>query len=133
MNYQNTMTKEFNELRDFILSEGYTCWDTDYQEFDDAEMITQNLQRRVDKVYSTLPVCNCNDKLFINVDIIQTVYQGNMSITAEVHLCHENKQCKWCNLRVYALKPDQVYCNLEDKEHKLLKMWEIFYGDGFNI
>ena len=123
MNYQNTMTKEFNELRDFILSKGYTCWDTDYQEFDDAEMITQNLQRRVDKVYNMLPVCNCNDKLFINVDIIQTVYQGNMSITAEVHLCHENKQGEWCNLRVYALKPDQVYSKLEDKEHKLLKMW----------
>ena len=133
MNNQNTMTKEFNELRDFILSKGYTCWDTDYQEFGDAKMITQNLQRRVDKVYNTLPVCNCNDKLFINVDIIQTVYQGNMSITAELHLCHENKQGEWCNLRAYALKPDQVYCKLEDKEHKLLKMWEIFYGGGFNI
>lgn len=45
MNNKNTMTKEFNELRDFILSKGYTCWDTEYQEFDDAEMITQNLQR----------------------------------------------------------------------------------------
>ena len=126
MNNQNTMTKEFNELREFILSKGYTCWDTKYQEFNNVEMITQKLQRRVDKVYSTLPVCNCNDKLFVNVDIIQTVYQGNMSITAEVHLCHENKQCKWCNLRVYALKPDQVYSKLEDKEHKLLEMWSVF-------
>lgn len=133
MNNQNTMTKEFNELCDFILSNGYTCWDTEYQEFDDAEMITQKLQRRVDKVYSTLPVCNCNDKLFVNIDIVQAVIHGNMSITAEIHLCHENKQGEWCNLRVYALKPDQVYCKLEDKEHKLLKMWEIFYGGGFNI
>ena len=126
MNNQNTMTKEFNELRDFILSKGYTCWDTDYQEFDDAEMITQNLQRRVDRVYSTLPVCNCNDKLFINVDIIQTVYQGNMSITAEVHLCHENKQCKWCNLKIYGLKSEDIYSKLDKHEAKLLKMWKMF-------
>ena len=131
MNNQNTMTKEFNELRDFILSKGYTCWDTEYQEFDDAEMITQKLQRRVDKVYSTLPVCNCNDKLFVNVDIIQTVYQGNMSITAEVHLCHENKQCKWCNLKIYGLKPEDIYSKLGKHEAKLLKMWKMFCeGDG---
>lgn len=131
MNNQNTMTKEFNELRDFILSKGYTCWDTEYQEFDAAEMITQNLQRRVDRVYNTLPVCNCNDKLFINVDIIQTVYQGNMSITAEVHLCHENKQCKWCNLKIYGLKPEDIYSKLDKYETKLLKMWKMFCeGDG---
>ena len=131
MNNQNTMTKEFNELCDFILSNGYTCWDTEYQEFDDAEMITQKLQRRVDRVYSTLPVCNCNDKLFVNVDIIQTVYQGNMSITAEVHLCHENKQCKWCNLKIYGLKPEDIYSKLDKYETKLLKMWKMFCeGDG---
>lgn len=126
MNYQNTMTKEFNELRDFILSKGYTCWDTDYQEFDDAEMITQNLQRRVDRVYNMLPVCNCNDKLFINVDIIQTVYQGNMSITAELHLCHENKQGEWCNLKIYGLKPEDIYSKLGKYELKLLEMWKMF-------
>jgi len=102
MNYQNTMTKEFNELRDFILSKGYTCWDTDYQEFDDAGMITQNLQRRVDRVYSTL------------------------SITAEVHLCHENKQCKWCNLKIYGLKPEDIYSKLDKHETKLLEMWKMF-------
>lgn len=131
MNNQNTMTKEFNELREFILSKGYTCWDTKYQEFNNVEMITQKLQRRVDRVYSTLPVCNCNDKLFVNVDIIQTVYQGNMSITAEVHLCHENKQCKWYNLKIYGLKPEDIYSKLDKYETKLLKMWKMFCeGDG---
>lgn len=126
MNYQNTMTKEFNELREYILSKGYTCWDTKYQEFHNVEMITQKLQRRVDKVYDMLPVCNCNDKLVINIDIVQAVIHGNTSITAELHLCHENKQGEWCNLRIYGLKSEDVYDNIDKYETKLLEMWKMF-------
>lgn len=129
MNNQNTMTKEFNELRDFILSKGYACWDTKYQEFQNVEMMTQKLQRRVDKVYNLLHVCNCNDKLFVNVDIIQSSIHGNLSISAEVHLCQENKQGEWCNLKIYILKPEDIYSNLEKYEQKILKLWDVFCGE----
>ena len=126
MSNQNTMTKEFNELRDFILSKCCVCWDTKYQEFHNVEMITQKLQRRVDKVYDMLPVCSCNDELFINIDIVQAVIHGNMSIAAEFHLCHENKQGEWCNLRIYGLKSEDIYSNFDKHETKLLEMWSVF-------
>lgn len=122
MNNQNTMTKEFNELRDFIMSRGYVVWETKSNDFHNVYLITQKLQRRVDKVYNLLPVCNCNDKLFINVDITQAIIHGNLSISAEVHLCHENSQGEWCNLKIYSLKPEDVYSNFDKYEQKVLKL-----------
>ena len=125
MNYQNTMTKEFNELRDFILSKGYTCWDTDYQEFGDAKMITQNLQRRVDKVYNMLPVCNCNDKLYINVDIIQTVQhdQNFMSLEEKV-IAYMKYQCDDHILRRIEKTSEILHCSRRQLQRVLHELVE---------
>lgn len=126
MNNPNIMTNEFNKLRDFIRSHGYVVWETESNDFHNVYLITQKLQRRVDKVYNLLPVCNCNDKLFVNIDITQSSIHGNLSINAEVHLCHENKQGKWCSLKIYSLKPEDIYSNLDKYEQKILKLWEVF-------
>ena len=123
----NTMAEELNKLRDFLINKKYKCWDTEYNDYPNVNMITQKLQRRLDIDFPNLPVCDCNDKLSINVDICQAVVHGNLSVTAEIHLCHANKQNEWCNLKIYSLKPEDIYNNLEYYEDKLMKMWELFY------
>lgn len=123
----NIATEELNKLKDFIISKNYKCWDTKYNDSPNIRMITQKLQRRLDIDFPELPVCDCNDKLFINVDICQSTIHGNLSVTAEVHLCHENKQGEWCDLKIYSLKPQDIYDRLYFYENKLLEMWELFY------
>lgn len=127
----NIMTEELNELRDYLMMKGYKCWETESKEYPDVQMITQKLQKRVDFDNPHLSVCSCNDKLLLNIDICQAKVHGNISVTAEMSLVHANNKDEWCDLKLYSLKPAQVYGyeELEAKENKLLKMWEIFYGN----
>lgn len=129
MSTNNIMTKEFNELRDFLMAHNYKVWETKNDEFNGVYLITQKLQRRVDIENPEYTVCYCNDKLFINVDITQAVIHGNLSISAEVHLCHENGQGEWCKLKIYSLKPEDIYTNLDKYEQKILKLWKVFCED----
>lgn len=124
MNKQISMAQELNELREFLNSKGYVCWDTKNETIGYVNIITQRLQRRVDKVYNNLPVCNTSDQLCIDISIAQE----STNITAELELCHENKQEEWCSLKIYALSDEEVYSNLEKYETKLLEMWKVFHG-----
>lgn len=128
MNKQISMIKELNELREFLNSKGYVCWDTKNETIGYINIVTQRLQRRVDNVYNSLPVCNTNNKLCIDISIAQVTMNGATNITAELELCHENKQEEWCSLKIYALSDEEVYSNLEKYETKLLEMWKVFHG-----
>lgn len=127
----NLMTEELNELREYLMMKGYKVWETESNEYPNVQTITQKLQKRVDFDKQHLPVCSCNDKLLINIDICQAKVHGKISVTAEMSLVHANSKDEWCNLSLYSLKPNQIYGygDLEAKEDKLLEMWEIFYNE----
>lgn len=99
-----------------------------YKKFDiqaDDFGTTEKYQRRVDTDANfTSPLCQCNDKVFINIERFTSRHFNNPS--SKVNLVHENGQKEWCDIGVYGLSDDQLMTYIEKYEAKLLQMWEVF-------
>ena len=109
-------------IKQFLESHQYKMWK---EENTDIHR-TMYFQKRVDDTYPDSPLCECNDKLLINVDVWTMKYNGINHTSCTVSMVHENQADEWCDLRIYSLKEDQLIGNLEHYEDKMIKLWEVF-------
>ncbi len=104
-------------------SRGYKHWDTRHN----ALGVTKYYQRRVDTDEGfDLPLCHCNEKLYINIEHSDFNINGTNHNSCEISLTHENNEGKWCDLKIYSLKEYDLLDNLDKYEAKLLAMWKVF-------
>ena len=104
---------------------GYKCWNTNKYQYG----TTAEWQSRVDirdGFDESIPLCQCNDKLFINVRLDDFEANGSMFHSASISLTHENKEGLWCDLTIYSLTQDELADKLPSLEQKLLRLWKEF-------
>ena len=104
---------------------GYKCWNTNKDQYG----TTAEWQSRVDirdGFDESIPLCQCNDKLVINVRLDNFEANGSMFHSASISLTHENKEGLWCDLTIYSLTQDELVDKLPSLEQKLLRLWKIF-------
>ena len=104
---------------------GYKCWNTNKDQYG----TTAEWQSRVDirdGFDESIPLCQCNDKLFINVRLDDFEANGSMFHSASVSLTHENKEGLWCDFKICSLTQDELADKLPSLEQKLLRLWKEF-------
>lgn len=106
-------------MKEFLESNGYKMWK--------QEENTLHFQKRVDNIYTESPVCECNEKLFINVQVFTFPINAVVHTSCEINMVHERPDDEWCDLKIYSLTEDQVKSNLKSYEGKMIKLWEVFY------
>lgn len=97
----------------------------------DSIGVKEEYQKRIDtnEEYGHYPLCQCNDKLFLNVSKFDYSINGEQFLSYEMFLVHENKDGNWCDLKIYSLSEEEISANLPKLEKKLLDMWVVFYGE----
>ena len=108
-------------IKEFLESKGYRMWKEDAEK----SHSTMYFQKRVDDIYTDAPVCACNDKLFINIEVWTMRYNG-VHTSCTVGMVHENQNDEWCDIKIYSLTEDQLKAKLEEYEDKVVNMWEVF-------
>ena len=104
-----------------IESFGYKMW----KEENEKSFHTRLYQKRVDTLpgWEDVPLCRCNDKLFIDLEELTFIYgSDSLNTTFSVKIRAEGENEIWCDLGFYS-----VTCNkLPDipfMEKKLKSMW----------
>lgn len=88
---------------------------------------TKYYQRRVDTDEGfDYPLCQCNDRVSINIEVWNLTLNGRNDISCSMSLVHENQNGEWCDLKIYSLTEDELWNNLKSLEDKLLAMWGMF-------
>ena len=109
--------------KDFLESNNYSMW----REEHNSHGSTFNFQKRVDRDYPMAPLCQCNEKSFINTDMCTLLTNSTDKHTGfTISLVHENQHGEWCDLRIYSLSEEQIQSKLESYEDKIINLWEIF-------
>lgn len=111
-------------MKEFLESHQYKMWKEDKDEMS----FSQKYQKRVDTLhkYKDVPICECNDKLLINIDYWGFQINDVLSKSCSIHLVHENKNQDWCDLKIYSIPVDKMKENLQYYEDKLVKLWKAF-------
>ena len=104
---------------------GYKCWNTDKDQYGTIQYWQSRVDIR-DGFDESIPLCQCNDKLFINVSLDDFEANGSMFHSASISLTHENKEGLWCDLTIYSLTQDELADKLPSLEQKLLRLWKEF-------
>ena len=107
----------------FLEDKGYKCWKTDV----DDVSTSKHWQRRVDldKGFDA-PLCQCNEKLHINIRHHEFAIQDHEHKSCEIYICGENKDGEWCDIKIYSVKPEELEEKLDSLETKVLNMWKAF-------
>jgi len=105
-------------IQQFLESKGYRMWKEDNN--------TLHFQKRVDDLYPMAPLCNCNDKLLINIEFFSFTIYEEFHSSCTISLVHENQYCEWADLRIYSLSEEQIQSRLESYEDKIINLWEVF-------
>lgn len=120
------MTEELNNIREFLVENKYKVWETEQNEYPNCFILTQKLQRRLDMEDGfDFPLCQCDDKLFLNIEPTQAHVNGNVSDSSEMSLVHEYNG-EWCGLKIYSISSDDLQNKLGFYEQKILNMWKVF-------
>ncbi len=109
-------------ISEFLIHNGYKLWN----EEDKYKGCVLQFQKRVDSLYPDAPLCNLNEKLFINVVVHILHHSSNTWTSCSVELVHENSREEWCDFKVYSLTDEQILSNLSAYEDKLIKLWGVF-------
>ena len=114
------------ETLDFLTDNGYHKW----REEETPETTRCEFQKRVpDK--EGWPLCECNDKLLINLTYFKYTFRNGLSSEGfEINIAHERKNEEWCDLRIYSLTEEQVVSKLSNYESSLKECWKMFYSLG---
>lgn len=110
--------------KDFLESNGYRLW----KQENEQSHSTMYFQKRVDGLYPDTPVCECNDKLFINIEVWTMEYNGNPHTSCTINMVHERPEDEWCDLKIYSLTEEQINTNLKSYEDKMVALWEVFHA-----
>ncbi len=107
---------------------GYKNWKNEKDHFGTTERWQARIDIRED-FDENIPLCQCNDKLFINVIIRRLLLNGENHTGVEMEMCHENQDGHWSGLKIYSLTEKDIEVNLSWLENKLLRMWFEFNKD----
>lgn len=107
----------------FLEDKGYKCWKTDAEDYG----FTHHWQRRVDLDEGfEAPLCQCNEKLHINVRHSEFNFGGTQHKSCEIYICGENLAGEWCDIKIYSITLDELEEKLDNLELKVLNMWKAF-------
>lgn len=111
-------------IKQFLESHQYKMWKEDKDEMS----FSQKYQKRLDILhkYKDVPLCECNDKLLINIDYWSFEINGIFSESCTIYLVHENKNQDWCDLKIYSIPVDKMKEGLVGYEDKIIKLWKAF-------
>jgi hypothetical protein len=112
-------------IKEFLESNGYKMW----KEENESTHHAMYFQKRADELYPDSPLCWCNDKLFINIDV-WTIKLVGVNTSCSIGVVGERPTAndgEWCDIKIYSLKEDEVIGNLERYEDKMIRLWETFY------
>ena len=114
-------------MQEKIESFGYKLWKTDKEFIGYSPFITKHYQKRVDvkEGWEEAPLCQTNDKLFLNITETFFTLNGMESHSFSIDLCHEGVSGKWCTLKIQGLKEEDLE-NMLTFEDKIRKMWVAF-------
>ena len=116
------------ETLDFLTGNGYHMW----REEETPETTKYEFQKRVPEEEGW-PLCECNDKLLINLVYSKYTFQNGMEAEGfEMNIVHERKDGEWCDFKVYGLTEEQISSKLINYETSLKECWNTFYSLGEN-
>lgn len=111
-------------IKEFLESNGYKMWKQEAE----SGLITQHFQKRIDNLhkYIDVPVCECNDKVFVNIQYYDFDMGNHQTKSCQISLVHENKNQDWCDLKIYSISVDKMKEGLVGYEDKIIKLWKEF-------
>lgn len=115
-------------MNEFLVNNGYKHWDSESERIGDYSFVTQKFQKRVDRQTAWLGMwlCECNDKLLVNVEVTTTNVGDESRTSWTASLCHQSPvNNEWCDLKIYGIPVDKVV-DIEKFESKLRNMWIAF-------
>lgn len=109
-----------------IESFGYKMW----KEENEKSFRSRLYQKRADTIPGWgVPLCQCNDKLFIDLEEMTILYDGGFNTTFSIKIRVEGDDEIWCDFGFYSLTQDKISA-IPFMEDKLRKMWiEFNKGD----
>ena len=114
------------ETLDFLTDNGYRMW----REEETPETTRCEFQKRVPDEEG-LPLCECNDKLCLNLTCYKHTFPNGESAEGfEMSIAHERKNDEWCDLRIYSLTEEGILSKLINYETSLKECWSTFYSLG---
>jgi len=84
-----------------------------------------SFQKRIDDGLHHL--CECNDKLFMNIRIFDFTINGRNHRSIEMSMCHENSDNQWFDLKVYGINPEKFVEYYQTGFDKLVSAWKTVY------
>lgn len=111
-------------MKEFLEQHGYKMWKEDKNEMS----VSQKYQKRLDVLhkYKDAPLCECNNKLLINIDYLSFEINGITFESCSIYMIHENKNGDWCDLKIYSIPVDKMKENLVAYEDKIIKLGKEF-------
>lgn len=114
------------ETLDFLTDNGYRMW----REEETPETTKYEFQKRVPDEEGW-PLCECNDKLLINLVYYKHTFHNGMEAEGfEMFVAHERKNDEWCDFKIYGLTEEQTVSKLSNYETSLKECWKMFYSLG---
>lgn len=114
-------------IKEFLEKKGYVCWKEDTENQGSYRSQSMKFQKKIND--PDIPVCECNEKLFINVEYHLFDIGSGVNETCTIRICAENESSDWCDLKIYSIPLEKFKENIDYYEKKILVMWEVFY-DG---
>jgi len=114
-------------IKEFLENKGYVFWKEDRENEGSYRSQSMKFQKRINN--PDIPVCECNEKLFINVGYHLFDIGSGVNETCTISICAENESSDWCDLNIYSISVDKFKQNINYYENSLITMWEVFY-DG---
>lgn len=89
---------------------------------------TFELQRRVDTSYLSLPLCLCNDKVFVNATVhVADLNDGSGTVmkSVDMNIVHEAAEDQWIKLKPYGrvIESFNTGESVLEHERKLVTLW----------
>lgn len=140
-----SLNKTANEVQQFLVKRGFKVYDIPPDAAYGDTIQSISYQIRIDNIptYDIPIVCQCNDKVFLNIEHSFTLAQSPISdnefhyLTLELR--HETLTSAWVDLKVYGLTPEEFYKGFYHYIDILIRMWNVsnenipeslLYNDG---
>ena len=114
-------------MKEFLESKGYKMWEEKTDYLGDKKFVSRKYQKRVDVLpgWQGVPLCSCNDKLFLNIEESQI---AGFPESYSIGMVHENRYGEWCDFKIYSLTEGQIKEFLGKYENNIKQLWEVFSG-----
>ena len=114
-------------MQHFLEQSGYKMWEEKTDYLGDKKFVSRKYQKRVDLLpeWQGVPLCFCNDKLFLNIEESKI---AEFPESYSISMVHENRYGEWCDFKIYSLTEGQIKEFLGKYENNIKQLWEVFSG-----